>query len=48
MAAEVLEARQRVAGLLRQAGADVLEAPAAELGRACVGVYLRMKARARL
>jgi uncharacterized protein (DUF58 family) len=45
---QVLEARARVAALMRHAGADVLEAPASELPAACVASYLRAKARARL
>ena len=48
VAVEVLEARARVAHLLRRAGAEVIEAAPSRLGAACVGAYLRMKARARL
>ena len=48
VAAEVRSARARAAALVRAAGAQVLEAPAAELPRACVGAYLRAKSRARL
>ena len=48
VAVEVLEARAHVAHLLRRAGAEVVEADPKRLGAACVGAYLRMKARARL
>ena len=48
VALEMLAARARVAALLRRGGADVVEAPAATLGAACVGAYLRAKARGRL
>jgi uncharacterized protein (DUF58 family) len=48
IARDVLDARTRVAARLRGTGAVVLEAPAAQLGEACVGAYLRLKARARL
>lgn len=48
VAVEVLEARARVAHLLRRAGAEVVEAGPEKLGAVCVGAYLRMKARARL
>ena len=44
----VLAARSRVAAQLRRAGADVLEAPPESLAAACVGAYVRAKARARL
>jgi uncharacterized protein (DUF58 family) len=44
----VLEARRQVAASMRHAGADVVEAHAAALPAACVGAYLRAKARARL
>jgi uncharacterized protein (DUF58 family) len=47
-AAEVLAARTRVVAALRRAGAVVIEAPAGALPAACVGAYLRAKARARL
>ncbi len=47
VAVEALRARARVAARLRQAGATVIEAPAERLGAACVGAYLRQKARAR-
>jgi uncharacterized protein (DUF58 family) len=47
-ALDVLAARARVAAELRRAGADVIEAPPDALGAACVRVYLRAKARARL
>lgn len=48
VAAEMLDARERVAAQLRRAGADVLEAPANSLGPACVAAYLRAKRRALL
>lgn len=48
VAVDVLEARGRVVARLRRAGADVIEAPAAALPAACVGAYLRAKARARV
>jgi uncharacterized protein (DUF58 family) len=48
VALDVLAARSRVAGLLRRAGAEVVEASAERLGAACVGAYLRAKARGRL
>ena len=48
VALEVLADRARVATLLRRAGAEVVEAPAERLGAACVGAYLRAKARGRL
>ena len=48
VALDVLEARSRVASLLRHAGADVVEAPPGRLGAACVHAYLAAKARARL
>jgi uncharacterized protein (DUF58 family) len=44
----VLAARSKVAAQLRHAGADVLEAPPESLAAACVGAYVRAKARARL
>jgi uncharacterized protein (DUF58 family) len=47
-ALDVLAARARVAALLRRAGVDVVEAAPDALGAACVRVYLRAKARARL
>lgn len=47
-AADVLEARADAVRSLRDAGAVVVEAPAALLGRACVSAYLTMKTRARL
>ncbi len=47
-AAEVLESRAVVVGLLRRAGAIVIEAPAQALPAACVSAYLRAKSRARL
>jgi uncharacterized protein (DUF58 family) len=48
IALDVLAARTQVAARLRAAGAVVIEAPANRLGEACVGAYLRLKARARL
>jgi uncharacterized protein (DUF58 family) len=45
---EALDARARVAAQLVRAGAEVLEAPPASLAAACVGAYLRAKARSRL
>ena len=48
VAAEVLDARARVARALHHAGAEVVEAPPASLGAECVRRYLRAKARARL
>ncbi|MDQ3569301.1 MAG: DUF58 domain-containing protein [Actinomycetota bacterium] len=48
VAVEVLEARARVARLLRRAGAEVVEADPKSLGAACVGAYLKMKVRGRL
>jgi uncharacterized protein (DUF58 family) len=48
IAIDVLDARRRVAARLRHAGADVVEAPPALLGEACVRAYLQLKARARL
>jgi uncharacterized protein (DUF58 family) len=45
---EALDARARVAAQLRRAGAEVLEAPPDGLAAACVGAYLRAKARSRL
>ena len=48
VALDVLDARARVAALLRRAGADVVEARPDLLPNACVGAYLRAKARARL
>jgi uncharacterized protein (DUF58 family) len=47
-ALDVLDARARVAVQLRRAGADVVEARPDLLPNACVGAYLRAKARARL
>lgn len=47
-ALEVLNVRARVAAQLRHAGAQVLEASPERLATACVGAYLRAKARARL
>jgi uncharacterized protein (DUF58 family) len=48
VALDVLAARARVTAQLRHTGADVLEAPPESLAAACVGAYLRAKARARL
>ena len=48
VALDVLAARARVTAQLRHAGAEVLEAPPESLAAACVGAYLRAKARARL
>ena len=48
VAVDVLEARAVVAERLRAAGAEVVEAPPAGLGHACVSAYLRIKALARL
>ena len=48
VAVEVLAARAAVARQLSAAGADVVEAPPAGLGQACVTAYLRMKSLARL
>ncbi len=48
VALDVLDARARVAVELRGAGADVVEASPELLPNACVGAYLRAKARARL
>ena len=47
-ALDVLAARERAAARLRAGGARVLETAPPELARACVGAYLRAKARARL
>jgi uncharacterized protein (DUF58 family) len=48
IALDLLEARTQVAARLRGTGAVVLEASPHRLGEACVGAYLRLKARARL
>ncbi len=45
---EALAARARVAAQLTRAGAAVLETPPDALASACVGAYLRAKARSRL
>ena len=45
---EALDSRARVAAQLARAGAEVLEAPPDTLASACVGAYLRAKARSRL
>jgi uncharacterized protein (DUF58 family) len=47
-ALDLLDERAAVAALLRRSGADVVEAKPSALGAACVQVYLRAKARARL
>jgi uncharacterized protein (DUF58 family) len=47
VALEVLAARGRVSHMLKRAGAQVVEAPADGLAAACVGAYLRAKARGR-
>lgn len=48
VAADVDDARARAVSLLTRGGATVVEAPAAELGAACIRAYLRAKVRARL
>jgi uncharacterized protein (DUF58 family) len=48
VALDVLDARARVAAQLRREGAEVIEAAPDLLPSACVGAYLRAKARARL
>ncbi len=48
VALDLLDARARVVVRLRAAGAEVVEAAPARLGEACVGVYLRLKERARI
>jgi uncharacterized protein (DUF58 family) len=48
VALDVLDARARVAAQLRREGAYVVEARPDMLPAACVGAYLRAKARARL
>ena len=48
VALDVLDARARVTAQLRRGGADVVEALPETLPAACVGAYLRAKARARL
>ncbi len=48
VALDVLDARARVAAQLRRSGADGVEARPETLPAACVGAYLRAKARARL
>jgi uncharacterized protein (DUF58 family) len=47
VALDVLAARERVAHMLRRTGAQIVEAPADGLAAACVGAYLRAKARGR-
>jgi hypothetical protein len=44
----VLQARASAVEQIRRAGAQVLLAPAGSLPEACVGAYLRAKARARM
>ncbi|HET9730533.1 MAG TPA: DUF58 domain-containing protein [Acidimicrobiia bacterium] len=48
VALEVNTAKDQVVARLRHAGAQVVEAPPALLGPACVRAYLQLKARARL
>lgn len=48
VALDVLDARARVVSQLRQAGANVVEAPVDALGAACVRAYLTAKSRGRL
>lgn len=48
IALDLLDARARVVALLRSVGAEVVEAAPGRLGEACVGVYLRLKERARI
>lgn len=48
VAVDVIEARSAAAAALQRAGAVVVDVPAGQLGRACVGAYLRLKARARV
>ncbi len=48
VALDVAEARARAGAAVRAAGAEVLEAAPGALPAACVGAYLRAKARARL
>lgn len=45
VALDVLRARSRVTGLLRRAGAQVVEAPPDALGAACTRAYVRAKSR---
>ncbi len=47
-AVSVLEARANAARRIREAGAEVVQAPATRLPERCVQAYLRAKARARL
>jgi len=47
-AVSVLEARASAARRIREAGAEVVQAPAAQLPERCVQAYLRAKARGRL
>lgn len=44
----LIDARTRVAAQLRAAGAEVVQAAPEHLSEACVGVYLRLKERARI
>jgi uncharacterized protein (DUF58 family) len=48
VAVDVLAARRQAIARIRRTGAQVVEAPAAALGEACVRAYLQLKARARL
>jgi uncharacterized protein (DUF58 family) len=48
VALDVRRAREGVVSALRRRGVDVIEAPAGQLAAACVRVYLRSKARARV
>lgn len=48
IAIDVLAARRTAVAQLRGAGAEVIQAPAGTLAGACIGAYLRAKARARL
>lgn len=48
VATDLLTERRLVTRQLRNAGATVLDVDASELSSACVGAYLRLKARARL
>jgi uncharacterized protein (DUF58 family) len=47
VALDVLAARSRVSHMLRRTGAQVVEAPAERFSAACVGAYVRAKARGR-
>ncbi len=48
IALDLLEARAAAVAQLRSVGAEVVEAAPGLLGEACVGVYLRLKERARI